>query len=107
MPLTKKQKRLFGWVYACKTGKSKRCPSRIKKIGKNISKKRLRKCLKESYIIKPISVIDKKFITRYLNEKNIKYFKFYKYLIINKNYINTNLFEKKFSNRFVKINIII
>jgi len=50
MSLTDKQRRLFGWVYACKTGKSKKCPSRIKKIGKNISKAKLRKCLKENYV---------------------------------------------------------
>lgn len=36
---SKKQQRLMGWVYACKTGKTKHCPKRIKKVAKSISKK--------------------------------------------------------------------
>lgn len=36
---TEKQRRLMGMVYACKKRKGKKCPSRIKKIAKDISMK--------------------------------------------------------------------
>lgn len=34
---SEKQRRLMSWVYACKTGKTEKCPSNIKKIAKGIS----------------------------------------------------------------------
>ena len=37
--VSSKQQRLMGWVYACKTGKTEKCPKRIKKIAKGISTK--------------------------------------------------------------------
>lgn len=108
MPITKKQKKLFGWVYACKTGKTKRCPSNIKKIGKNISVRKLKKCLKEStYIIEPTSKIARINMLNFLIEKNIKFLKFRNFLIIEKNPYNIKLIRKKFPNKYVKITLII
>jgi hypothetical protein len=43
---SKAQRRLMGWAKACKEGEASSCPSRIKKVGKGMSTKELRKFAK-------------------------------------------------------------
>lgn len=43
MPATSKaQQRLMAWAYACKTGKTKKCPIRVQKLANQMDKKALR-----------------------------------------------------------------
>jgi hypothetical protein len=75
--VSKAQRRLMGWAKACKEDEASSCPSRIKKVGKEMSSKELRKFAKT----KEKSLPEKKHPEEDIRNESGAFFTFKQFLI--------------------------